>query len=311
MKLRPVAECTDDCDVLPVALISLPDSTERRETLRSRGIPAAWVKHYWTATNLREAALEHLRTVADLDEISARIGRIPRAGEVGCAAAHRSVARWLANSRFDMVLILEDDAIPARPQFEEDVAALAGLLADHARGGAAFVCHLGPPAAQVVHAIKRRIALPSRKFLRDDLAIWLHADPVRPLWRAHAYLLSKGAAKRQQDLEPHIITLADDWFARRRVGLVDEIFFTQPTIIAQDEASTTTLGPPICPNTHGTDKRVVPFWGRVVTSLRKGSFSVQVRSFLKCRIMVAKARFKALVPYRLSTVSFCKDGKLT
>jgi hypothetical protein len=142
-----------------------------------------------------------------------------------------------------MALVLEDDVIPESDQWLYQLEAVSEALLHHACSGAAFICHLGARSDQIDAAIKREVLWSEGIAPEAMPRVFLHADPGRNLWRAHAYLISRAAAERGIKREKKIRTLADDWERRRRLRLYDELLFTQPTLFGQDEQTISTIDP--------------------------------------------------------------------
>jgi hypothetical protein len=291
--------CPQESEALPIALISLPDSFHRRAVLLSRGIPPDWVNNYWSGTDYRKESAATLHACADIDLLETRYRRPVRPSEIGCAVAHRAVSDWLARSCHQMVLVLEDDVIAVTADFTREIEGIASTLAVHAHSDAAFICHLGPPAEQVRHAIRRRVAKPRIGAVATSPLLWLHTDPGRSLWRAHAYLLSRGAAIRAAQIETRIMTLSDDWLARRQLGLIDQIFFVDHVIFKQDETAASTIGPrtPFIPS-HPEAPKSQPRSSDWHTA-RDQPLTIRAAAALRNRAMVQWARVASLIPYRI------------
>lgn len=226
---------------VPVLLISLPDQQQRREALLARGLPPEWVAAPFPAIDQRGAVVEALRVGALDPTFSIGAGRSLLAGEIGCAMSHRQAALWLAGSRYDLALVLEDDAAPQDSDWLVKSVAVARALLPHAGSGAAFVCLLGARPEQADTALRRAVVW--RGSTPQGPQLFEHIDPGRTLWRAHAYMISRGAAERTRAREVRIATLADDWGARLRLGLIDALFYTRPVLIAQDEEIRSTIDP--------------------------------------------------------------------
>jgi len=283
---------------VPVALISLTDQGNRRAILAGRGIPLDWVNNYWLGHDYRGMDRSEFYALADVTGLEARHGRPLRAGEIGCAQSHKAASPQMLQFSCDLLLVLEDDVIPESSHVLEQVALLAERLLPHARSGAAFVCLLGAPEQQADGALKRRVVSPRRK---PDLCpdLFLHIDPVKTLWRAHAYFISKEAAQRALTLEPKILTLADDWCERRRLGVIDEILYCRPIVFRQDEVADSTIRP----RDHGENHKPKKFDGtlttRLLRSVSNGTFMRQARASILFRIRNIAFRFQSLFPYYL------------
>jgi hypothetical protein len=231
--------------VLPVAVISLPDQVERRRLLIERGVPGVWVDPYWSATDLRAATSDQLAPFVDVQAYPQFSFEPLRAAVVGCATSHRLLAHWLAASGFPLLLVLEDDVLPSTADPSNAVLEMANHLWPAAVRGDSFVCHLGTRPEQLDQSLRR--PLKHSAFTRNQRRLWWHIDPRPTIWRAHAYLLSRGAALRTVMNEPRMLSVADDWIRRRNLGLIDRLYLVDPCIFRQDETLTSTLGIPPLP----------------------------------------------------------------
>ena len=231
--------------------------------------------------------------------MEASLGRPVRPAEIGCALSHRTAACWLARSPHAMALVLEDDIVPLGGDWQQAVAATASVLLRHALNDAAFICLLGARHDQADSALNRRVVSSERSPSAVTPAIFLHTDPGRALWRAHAYLISRAAAVRSCRDEPTIVTLADAWCERQRRGLIDEIFYTRPILIAQDEEQPSTIRPkdsadhlPRQATEAGTASRA----GKV---LRPWARVLRMPASARYRLKMATARIMSWLPYRV------------
>lgn len=227
---------------LPVAIISLPDQHERRRLLIERGIPRVWVETYWPATDLRNADITALDDLVDVEAYPQFSGEQLRPAVVGCATSHRRLAQWLAATDLPLLLVLEDDVVPISSDIDSAVLDVVQQLGPAASRGEAFVCHLGTRPEQFEQSLRRPLKL--SKPGQTSVQIWLHIDPRPTIWRAHAYLLSRGAALRSLEREKRMRTVADDWIRRRDLGLIDHLYLVSPRIFRQDETLVSTLGIP-------------------------------------------------------------------
>jgi hypothetical protein len=114
-----------------------------------------------------------------------------------------------------------------------------------------------------------------------------HVDPDRTLWRAHAYLISRGAAERSRVRESRIATLADDWGARLRLKLIDALFYTRPVLLAQDEDMRSTI------DLH--EERSC----EVLPQPDRSGLARRMALALAYRTMMARARWRTRRPCRL------------
>ena len=214
-----------------VAVISLDDCTERRSNLLQRGLPQPWVHHYWPADDLRNQSEQRAAAFLAAEPAHQRYRRPWSSSEVGCALSHRSAMRAFLATTARLLLVLEDDAIPT-------TAALLPALSQVVRPllqarPQALLYHLGPRPEHLDYADLRPLRLLQPGTLPP---LWLHQNFNKPLWRAHAYLISREAAKRCLALEHEgVHLLADDWQARRQVGALGRLLVAHPVLFVQDE----------------------------------------------------------------------------
>ena len=223
---------------LHIFVISLPGELARRESvtrqLDSMNLP--W--SFFDAISYRDTDVRALWGEAQLAAGEARYGRVFTLGEIACAQSHFELYRQLANSEFDVGLILEDDFL-AEPNFPEFVTALQCGEADWFD-----LLFLGysklTPAAQAT--IYRFMPILSERSLASVR--------VGKAWREWTYgnvayaVTRKAAAKIVS--EPRLYTLADDWAALKvhyqlqvrhaRPLLVRENFEVFPSALENDRA---------------------------------------------------------------------------
>ena len=232
-----------------VAVISLDDCTERRSNLLQRGLPQPWVHHYWPADDLRNQSEQRAAAFLAAEPAHQRYRRPWRSSEVGCALSHRSAMRAFLATTARLLLVLEDDAIPTTAALLPALSQVVRSLLQ-ARPQALF-CHLGPRPEQLARADLRPLRLPQPCPLAP---LWLQQNRNRPLWRAHAYLISREAAKRCLELEPDgLQLLADDWQAKRQAGALGLLLVVQPVLFVQDDDAPSTQKeqiPKACPTTQ-------------------------------------------------------------
>jgi len=224
-----------------VALLSLVDCPERRATLVQRGLPPAWVERYWPGTDLRHEPSAHAATFLDVKASWKQYGRNWRTSEVGCALSHRSALRAFLATSARLLLVLEDDVIPTTPDLLPALHRIvAPLLCVRPQ---ALLCHLGPRPEHLDPTDLRplRLAHPG-----PPPPLRLHQNRTKPLWRAHAYLISREAAERCLSLEPRgLWLLADDWQQRRQAGALGLLLVAHPAIFQQDDVTPSTQQEPI------------------------------------------------------------------
>lgn len=283
--------------IIPVSLISLPDQEPRRLLLLRRGIPLSWVENYFQGVDFRALPVANLNEYADIINLEKINKRKVRPGEIGCALAHHSATQSLMQTPFDLMLVLEDDVIPLSDHFEEQILTLTQRLMPLALRGVAFICHLGAPHQQADHALKRLVINRGRVRTPSQPILYLHSDPDKTLWRAHAYLISRAAIRRAQQIEPKIMTLADDWCERRRMGILDYIFYSRPVVFRQDETIDSTIRPKDHNDGYQPSQLSGTFISRLFASLYDGTIINRAHSSLAFRILMAKSKFISHFPF--------------
>jgi glycosyl transferase family 25 len=219
-----------------VAVISLPDCSERRAALCQRGLPPAWVEHYWPGADLRNQPADRVDAFLAAEPARRRYRRSWRSSEVGCALSHRSALLAFLATPARLLLVLEDDVIPSfaalPPALNQVVIPLLQARPQ------ALLCHLGPRPEHLVPSDLRPLRL-----LHPGASppLWVHQNRIRSLWRAHAYVISREAAKRCLALEPDgLQLLADDWQARRMAGALGRLLVADPPLFSQDDDTPST-----------------------------------------------------------------------
>lgn len=284
---------------VPVLLISLDDQQSRRRDLVKLGLPSEWASNYFPAHDMRSSCIEDVYESADVARLETKIGRPLRPAEVGCSMSHRSAARWLAASEQPMALVLEDDVVPNTPDWLTLTSAVATALLQHAHEGAAFICHLGARRGQTAVALKRRVILRENQPTTPIPDLFLHTDPKRGLWRAHAYLISAATATRIGREETRIMTLADDWCERRSLGLIDEILYTSPPLIRQDEERPSTIRPVSHDDQYKSPHYKGPVDDQLVRSIVDRSLFQRLRLSLRLQTATTMAQVQSRFPYRI------------
>ena len=222
---------------IPVAILSLVDQSERRRLLQERGVPEEWVREYFPAIDLRSATFE------ELNEILTSTGYDYNPGwpssVLGCAVTHGKAAEWQLAARWPLMLVLEDDAVPASSDYCQQLASIAELLMPSALSGAAFTCHLGVRPEQLVNTLTRSVITTRQRC--KVVSMRLQSDPRPTIWRAHAYLISLGAARQSARRDKQLLAVADDWTARASLKFYDRLYIATPRLFQQDEDAASTL----------------------------------------------------------------------
>lgn len=234
---QPKPEILLDTVRIPVAIISLADQHDRRQKLSERGIPTGWINNYWPGTDLRQASDEDLAIKLGRDGY-AFDPRWP-SSVIGCALSHGQVAEWLVREGYPLMLVLEDDAVPASLDFLQSLRDLADSLLPAALAGDSFICHLGARPEQMRVTYTRSVK--TKTEFKGPCSLRLNVDPRPTLWRAHAYLISLNAAKNSARRHLQLLTVADDWCARAEKGFFKKLYVVTPAVFLQDEVATSTL----------------------------------------------------------------------
>ena len=288
----PHIDLRDGSKVL-VAIISLEDALDRRKALEARGIPAAWVKSFFPAVDMRKSTLTEALRYVDQRAVQEEYGRMLRPPEVGCALSHREVARILAMSAFDMLLVLEDDVSPVVPNFLDEVESKCEDLHKHAKNGAAFFCHLGCRFRPAMRKVK--------SFYKDQskycqTKTFLHCDSDFDLWQTHAYIISKAAAIRICDEETPVKFLADDWSSKTNVGIFDQQFLCFPKIFDQDEGAPSSIQ---LKSAVASTPNTLSIFYRAYRSVLDGSFFSKLFQSISYRFRSKMSHVLALFPYKI------------
>jgi hypothetical protein len=250
---------------IPVAILSLANAEVRRQRLLCRGLPYGWVNGYWPATDMRHATSATIQACF-AGSAWPRPDPLWPAPVVGCALSHGEAARWQASHQLPLMLVLEDDVIPASPDWQTSLLQALKLLLKPARQGSAFVCHLGPRPEQLQHTITRPLAA-TRSWHRPS-RLSLITDPRPTLWRGHAYLISWAAACRTGLPHNQLAAVADDWHRRTQLRLVDRVYVRNAPLFLQDEQTPSNLVP-LAPSVfQGPLRSAVPPLSRLQQSAR-------------------------------------------
>jgi len=228
-------------DAIPIAIISLNDAADRRESLIESGFPPEWVRGYWPATDMRNTPQEEVMQNDAYIKMKKTYGRDILPGEMGCLFSHRSVINWFAeHSEASLLVIFEDDVIPMNSNSYNKLAALTSFLDIKAKSGSAFMCHLGPRRSQWEKSFSRKIY--SSELRSNDLGLYYHFKENCNMWLAHAYIISKEAAIRYSRSSICPDFLADDW---NRITRQSDISFLSvvPGLFTQTDIASSSIDP--------------------------------------------------------------------
>nr|WP_290701609.1 glycosyltransferase family 25 protein [Halomonas sp. UBA3074] len=292
--LVPWNKCSLEVGDIPVAIISLEDAQRRRSTLIERGFPSDLVNGFWPACDMRDLPGTELQSYKEYHDIKRIYGRPPVSAELGCLFSHSAIIKWLAKQDvISSVIIFEDDVVPEELNGFEKLIKLAEGLSDFAKLGKPFICHLGPRPEQWKFAFTRRIHKELSFNYEQDLFNFVDAEAK--LWRAHAYIISKGAAEEYVKVAERTGFLADDWqFIVKQTK--SKLIFVNPPLFTQDEQVESTIDP-------GKEREVtdirqvsndsrllrsVPFEKNVIKTLRVIKLSLKALVFSCFRALPGK-----------------------
>ena len=227
---------------MQVCLLSLAEAKERRERLLQRGLPRAWVTHFQSGLDQRQTPQQELEALPLYQRLAATYQRPLLPGELGCLQSHLAAVTAFARQEgadarqegadHDWLLILEDDVVPLTPNFLPQLELLVTRLKQSCWQARPLVCHLGPLPRQERSSLARRLHCPS--LAASGLQLFEQVDSRRSLWRAHAYLINRAAAKSYLQAEDAWAWLADDWLGIKQ-GLGLQLLFTRPRLFGQDD----------------------------------------------------------------------------
>lgn len=226
---------------VPVAIISLPDAIHRRNTLIERGLTPSLVNGFWPACDMRSLPDSELQCYRQYLDIVNLYGRAAISAELGCFFSHSAIIKWLAEQKnVSQVVVFEDDIVPGFSSHLDTLRNLAEAFSEYAGSSEAFICHLGPKSGQWRSAFTRRIS--KRGYNIPNLDLFDLVDKKTGLWRAHAYVINKEAARRYTKLAEKSGFLADDWRF-----IIDQtmsrMILTHPPLFSQDEDIDSTIDP--------------------------------------------------------------------
>jgi len=183
-----------------IVLISLPDSTERRDAARKQFGDTGLEFEFFDGINGRTATTPLFDSI---DEASYLLnaGRLPSKGEIGCHASHRAVWKYCIDLD-EPVIILEDDAklesnfAAAAKQVETLISDYGFIRLQHLRHHPKKkVCNAGdfelfycekyphgavgyavnPAAAKALYEHSSTLTAPADKFIKN---FWQHGQPM-------------------------------------------------------------------------------------------------------------------------------------
>nr|WP_295710033.1 glycosyltransferase family 25 protein [uncultured Halomonas sp.] len=240
-KLVPWGKLYFEDDDIPVAIISLEEAQSRRSTLIERGFPTDLVNGFWPACDMRGLPDSALHSYKEYFDIKRIYGRPPVSAELGCLFSHTAIIKWLAEQDVvSSVIIFEDDVVLDESNGFEGLTQLAEGLSGFAKSGKPYICHLGLKKEQWKFALTRKIL--TEFSLRHEQDLFNLVDSKSKIWRAHAYIISKRAAKQYLEMVDKTGFLADDWkFIISQTSA--KFIFVTPPMFTQDEEVVSTIDP--------------------------------------------------------------------
>lgn len=188
-------------------VINLPQAAGRRAAMASRldaqGLP---YRLFRAVDGRRLTAGERAAHVNDARAL--REGYALSPGEIGCALSHLAIYRDMVNHDTPYAVVLEDDVCLAGD--------FARLLDPSDPAGLASLFHPEDAAVVQLTHVRRGYRLGSRPVGSGHRLVRPHGG----VWRASAYFLTLGAARRLAEGLYPIWTVADDWRRIEGAGLV-------------------------------------------------------------------------------------------
>jgi len=214
------------------AIISLENAQDRRELLLQAGFPPRLVEKHWPATDFRGSDYEDISDQCSIDTLREVKGANPRIGTIGNAVSQRNALEYMLAAGADLCVVFEDDARPSSDQSFQILNQVLSMLAPAARAGNAFMCHLGVKRSQR----PRNINLIVRGSWRFLSGRWIIRDggTAENIWRSHAYIISREAARRRIAGEAKIRVGSDDFNVHMKLGYFDNFFYVEPGLFYQD-----------------------------------------------------------------------------
>ena len=222
-------------DATMVAVVSLSDAEERRRLLWQMGFPRSWVDNYWPGTDYRTKSIVDIKSDPLYERLCGTYGREILPGELGCLYAHLSVIKFFEQQADEaqLLVVFEDDVRPMVKDVSEMVGLLSEAILKLNLNDIPFVCHLGPLPGQIKSAVSSPVRL--RGFEDSGFKIYEHRDSNQFLWRAHAYMLNRAAAKKYSQYQEDWRFLADDWI-RITSGCGLKLLYVCPRMFVQSDS---------------------------------------------------------------------------
>jgi len=283
-KLVPWSKSPLEIGDVPVAIISLADAEGRRKTLIDRGFSPELVNGFWPACDMRGTPDSDLQSHSQYHDIKELYGRPPISAELGCFFSHSAIVEWLSvQESVSQVVVFEDDVVPEMARSLDSLIEVAGALSVPEESGMPLICHLGPRAEQCRAALARRVSVSGHEGLGIEILDLI--DKKARLWRAHAYIINKAAAKKYTELAKGSGFLADDWrFIADQTQ--SKLVFLNPPFFSQDEEVESTIDP--------SNKRLG--WNSPIRS----NLSLNFDALLKSKYIYRKILSKLARIFRLS-----------
>ncbi|GAA0789785.1 glycosyltransferase family 25 protein [Marinobacterium sediminicola] len=219
-----------ECEI-PVAIISLAGARDRRNILLEKKFPSEWVEDYWPASDMRYIPFEELNSSDLYIKMKEFYSRDILPGEIGCLQSHAKVIEWFfKETESPLLMILEDDVTSSEAYKDGCLEKIAPFLYEEAIKGGAFICHLGPRGNQWKKAASEKIF--TVRHHKYKISFHKHVDKKRSLWLAHAYIISREAAKRYIRCFDQGF-LADDWGRIKEICKMD-ITYVVPGLFYQE-----------------------------------------------------------------------------
>ena len=210
---------------IPAVVVSLRSSTERRiamvDQLMAHGITFCWEE----AVLGRELPHDELARYHATQLGSDGRRRTLTPGEIGCALSHLNIYRRIVEDELSGAIVLEDDAI-LLDGFRDTVEFFRREAHTLPRG---IVAILGG-----MDGLKEKDAVLASFWAARRVAPGIHLRVAVDswFWRTCSYYVDFEAARNLLEFNGGVRTIADDWNAFLRLGVIKRICFIDPWVTA-------------------------------------------------------------------------------
>lgn len=180
-------------DRVKIMVINMRGAVVRRALIEAQlDVPGMPPWQFVDAIDGRKIGAADLSALHDAQRAKARHGRAMEPAEIGCALSHLQALRTIADEGPDFAVILEDDALISHH--------FSGVLT-------ALIATLKPDEEQLILLNKTNW----HHSAGDRLTSWHTLNRVHDALCAHAYVVTRAAARKLVAVLTPVHTFADDW----------------------------------------------------------------------------------------------------